>query len=219
MNSISSVMSAIFCRQDKLEILSGEEFNRYCSEKNLHLYKILRGDLCHHNFCYNVGLNTLKDTFHPYGDCEWGGLYFCDHINVFHWLKLGTIIADVTIPDGAQVCLQKFGKYKCDQMIISNLRKIDQSVIKMLVSSGSDIHVANEHALLCALFDADYFRIKWLTEEGSDVNKMDHRELCSALRYLYNKGKQHCAVSKVFETACAEQNEKLRQKEESEKKE
>lgn len=74
-------------------------------------YKVLRQDLTHHGFKYQLGLNVDTVPFNPTGSCQLGGLYFTDKENLHEFLQYGNLIADIRIPKDAKV-YQDPDKYK-----------------------------------------------------------------------------------------------------------
>jgi hypothetical protein len=58
-------------------------------------YKILREDLTHHGFKYQLGLNIDTVPFNPTGECRPGGLYYTDIDHIFRYSKYGSLIAEV----------------------------------------------------------------------------------------------------------------------------
>lgn len=79
-------------------------------------YKVLRGDLIHYKFKYQVGLNIDKVPFNPTGACNPGGLYYTDLDNIHRFLNDGEYVAEVE-PRGqvyADADLIKDDLGKCD---------------------------------------------------------------------------------------------------------
>lgn len=119
-------------------VLSGAEFNARVVPQAGKLYKLLFGNLKHRNFQYRLGLNQLVQPFNPTGRCSAGGLYFT-HLNAIHyWMvarrrdtsmsKLVPFIAEVSIRDTAQVYYESASQFKCDELILLNLRSLDDFV-------------------------------------------------------------------------------------------
>lgn len=85
-------------------------------------YKLLRQDLTHHGFKYQVGLNIDTIPFNPKGSCEPGGLYFTDKENLHEYFVYGTLIADIRIPKDAQVYQDRDEKkWKADKIEILSI--------------------------------------------------------------------------------------------------
>jgi len=95
-------------------------------------YKVMDETMKHYNFQYTIGLNILsREYFNPDGDCQKGGLYFCDIDDILYWLHLhkNGQIYEVRLPDDARVCKQ-FRKYKADRIHISNPMQIHDFIRK-----------------------------------------------------------------------------------------
>src|SRR5271156_4589482 len=86
--------------------------------------KILAENLIHHNFQYKEGLNIDTIPFNPSGECEPGGLYYCEREKAYLYANFGPFIADVEIPDDARIYAEP-DRYKADKIIISNIRRWD----------------------------------------------------------------------------------------------
>jgi hypothetical protein len=91
-------------------------------------YKVLSADFQHYDHTYTLGLNIDKVPFNPKGECQPGGLYFTtfEHIHLYFWF--GTFVAEVTIPDDAQL-YNEGNKSKADKIIISNIVTIREFII------------------------------------------------------------------------------------------
>lgn len=100
-------------------VYSGEKFNDLF--KNIKFCKILRDDQTHFGFKYNEGLNIDTKKFNPKSSCEIGGLYFSTLDDVYIYSLWGPKIADVIIPNDANVYIE-YKKFKADKIILSNIR-------------------------------------------------------------------------------------------------
>ena len=89
--------------------------------------KILNEKMNHHGFQYKEGLNIDTVPFNPKGNCEPGGLYYTDKENIFGFLLFGTLIADVHVPEDAQVYQSKH-KWKADRIVLSNVRPVEEYI-------------------------------------------------------------------------------------------
>lgn len=95
--------------------------------KDVKLFKVLHKDLKHHDYTYKKGLNVLKGTFYPHGECEAGGLYVTDRPEC--WIRFGTLLAPVTLPVDAQVwATPETSKYKVDKLILGKWIEIPDHV-------------------------------------------------------------------------------------------
>lgn len=134
------------------KLLTGTDF------KDIKLYKILANDFKHYNYIYKEGLNELPtdEPFDPSGDCKAGGLYVTDEPE--HWMQMGTLIADVTLPPDAKVWTGSHAKYKVDKLMLSNIRRLVDDA-KLLTDRATavkhDIAVVQENN---RLYKAQYKR-------------------------------------------------------------
>ena len=117
-------------------------------------FKILNISLNHHGFQYKEGLNIDILPFNPHGDCEPGGLYFTDKEHIFEYIDFGTLIADVEVPDDAQV-YKNGTKWKADRIILSNIRHI-----KEFISS-----LSHEELFLIKYKQRDFTIFQFINEE------------------------------------------------------
>lgn len=90
-------------------------------------FKILNEKLNHNRFQYKEGLNIDTVPFNTKEYCGPGGLHFTNKKNIFHYLHLGTLIADVKIPNNAKVYKYETA-WKVDQIILSNIRLVEEFV-------------------------------------------------------------------------------------------
>jgi hypothetical protein len=87
--------------------------------------KILKPNLYHHGFKLKAGLNQDHHQTVYNKDTVPTGLHYTDIQNIECFLHLGSYIADVVIPDDAQVAAYASGRsWKADQIILENIRPI-----------------------------------------------------------------------------------------------
>lgn len=104
--------------------------------KHVQLFKILRADLKHYDHEYKEGLNVLKGTFSPSGDCKPGGLYVTSQPHL--WTEYGDLISPVTLPEDAQVWITPgTDKYKVDKLILGKWAEISEDVYLKAVQCNS----------------------------------------------------------------------------------
>lgn len=59
---------------EKGVVYNGKQFKE---KYGCQMYKIIRKDLTHNNFTYQIGKENIDSVpFYPYGECNGGGLYF-----------------------------------------------------------------------------------------------------------------------------------------------
>lgn len=86
-------------------------------------YRLLSGNMVHHDFQWKEGLNVDTNEF-TYDEICGGGLFFCERKDIHYWISHTTfLIADVTLPDDARV-VHFINKSKADKVILSNIRPI-----------------------------------------------------------------------------------------------
>lgn len=85
--------------------------------------RLLNAAMNHNGFQYVEGLNKDHLQFNPIAECGPGGLYFCEEKDIRHWLSDHTLMADVEIPEDAQVSHMQ-AKSKADKIILKNIRPL-----------------------------------------------------------------------------------------------
>ncbi len=84
-------------------------------------YKILRQDLTHNGFVYQLGLNVDTQPFQPNAHCS-GGLYFSDLEHIVWYLDYGDLVARVAVPPEARWIQEAPGQFKADRIILIDLQ-------------------------------------------------------------------------------------------------
>ncbi len=88
-------------------------------------YKVLRSNMTHNDLKFQFGLNYDIVPFNPKGKCEAGGIYYTTLEFIGKFLRYGGVIAEVIIPDDAQVYADPDGdKWKADKIYIKKLQFI-----------------------------------------------------------------------------------------------
>lgn len=76
---------------------------------------------------FQEGLNIDPIPFNPIGCCLKGGIHFTDRDNISRFFHYGSLIAEITIPDNAQVYQEKpIHHWKADRIIINNVIRIEE---------------------------------------------------------------------------------------------
>lgn len=88
-------------------------------------YKVLRKDMTHRGFRYEMGLNIDTNEFNdnPNFACVKGGLYFTDFPKIINFIDYGEYLAEITIPKDAKVVTFD-GKYRTDKFIINKIKNL-----------------------------------------------------------------------------------------------
>lgn len=114
-------------------------------------YKILKRNMKHYNMQYREGLNIDVNPFNPSPTCN-GGLFFATKDQLYNFVNLGDLIADVEIPKGEKI-VKVNGlitmKYKAHRINLLNIRNIfDESVLDEF---KNEINFVNEIIVKAAL--------------------------------------------------------------------
>ena len=108
-------------------MISGKDFNK--KYHNTNFIKLTNKEGIHNKFEFKEGLNIDFITFNPYGECEPGGIYFCEFDKSGEWINYNNVIGvmyyyyEVIIPDDAQLYEEK-NKFKSDKLILINKQVI-----------------------------------------------------------------------------------------------
>ena len=110
-----------------MNILTGEQFNK--TYKNRKFVKLTNLFENHNGYQFQTGLNIDSIPFNPYGECQSGGIYFCEFGKLPMWLKYGSKLMYyarvVSIPNSARVYREK-NKWKADRLILGERKKIEE---------------------------------------------------------------------------------------------
>ena len=95
-------------------------------------YKVLRKDMTHRGFKYEMGLNIDTNEFNDNleDECVKGGLYFVDFENIYKYIAFGEYLAEIIIPEDAKVVKIESDdsfdiKYRTDKFIIENISPLN----------------------------------------------------------------------------------------------
>ena len=104
-------------------------------------YKVLRKDMTHRGFKYEMGLNIDTNEFNDNieQNCVKGGLYFVDLENIYKHIAFGDYLAEINIPEDAKVVLLN-NKYRTNKFIINNISPLNtlDSISKVISFIKSD---------------------------------------------------------------------------------
>jgi hypothetical protein len=94
-------------------------------------FKVLRKDLCHHKFRYQIGLNVDTVPFDPTGSCKPGGLYFSDLAHIHLFFSRGELVGEIELPTDARVYVEPGDtrKLKADKLILKNIVPIADFIL------------------------------------------------------------------------------------------
>lgn len=104
----------------------------------MNYYKILNEEECHHGLQYQTGLNIDPLPFHPYGDCEPGGIYFASE-DILFFFGYGPWIREVTLTEDTKYYCNPGTpvKWKADRIVLGERRLITPEIIHELVDEGA----------------------------------------------------------------------------------
>ena len=112
---------------DKMTTLTGREFNEKYQDKKF--VKLTNESEKHNGYQFRTGLNVDTLAFNPSGECEPGGIYFCELDKLWMWMDYSDYLMYyarlVSIPDDARV-YEEEDKWKADRMILGERRKIEE---------------------------------------------------------------------------------------------
>jgi|SaaInlStandDraft_4_1057021.scaffolds.fasta_scaffold04655_3 hypothetical protein len=190
---------------------TGKEFTDYYNKSNTKFYKILKEDLVHNRYKFIDGLNIDPIPFNPKGSCSAGGFYFTEYDKIAHWLtytKNLTYIAEITIPDDAQVYIEE-NKFKTDKFIL-NLKDMttikdhkcwyDADFCKLAVQRcGYDLQYVNipqTEALCKFAVKQNGFALKYVNIPQTDaLCKMAVQQDGLALEFVNNQTPELCELA------------------------
>ena len=79
-------------------ILKYKMYNMYFSKTYKLFFKFTNNNETHKGFKYNNGFNFDVNEFIPFGNCNGGGLYFCDIDHLYRFTDFGINIRPILIP-------------------------------------------------------------------------------------------------------------------------
>lgn len=160
--------------------LSGVDFNKIY--KGIKFYRFLNNNLTHYGFKYKIGLNVDVYEFNPDGECQIGGLYFCEESKCYLFCThYGNKVALIEIPDDARVWIEN-DKFKADKLIVTDIIDFvnmpDTFWINIAPNCGIMLQYVKD---LCAL------------TEDTCVSAVKHYGL--ALEYVIKQTEEICALA------------------------
>ena len=179
-------------------LLTGKEFTNHYNKSDTKFYKILKEDLIHNNYQFVNGINIDPIPFNPDGECSKGGFYFTEYNKIACWLEYTddlTYIADVKIPDNAQVYVEE-NKFKADKFILNLNNKIDikdhecwnnAEFCEMAVQQDGCAlkYVINQTEELCKMaVQRDGYALKYVNNQTEDICKLAVQQNGLALQYV-----------------------------------
>jgi len=98
-------------------------------------YKVLRKDMTHNGFKYEMGLNVDTNEFNdnPKESCVKGGLYFVDNEHIAQFICWGEYLAEITIPKESKIIKLGNLKYRTDRFIIEKIIPININTLDAII--------------------------------------------------------------------------------------
>ena len=107
------------------QVFNGKQFNHKYQGQTF--IKLTKQSEIHNRYQFQTGLNIDPIPFNPSGQCQPGGIYFCQINQLSLWLDYSDsrmfYVRSVTIPDDAQVWVET-NKFKTDRMILGERMEI-----------------------------------------------------------------------------------------------
>ena len=131
----------------------------------------------HNGFKYQEGLNIDTIPFDPTGTCRPGGLYYSSE-DIFAFLDYGDYIAEVEIPEDAQVYedpSRSIRKWKADKIILKERKVITERILLDLIEEGASVNVRCNYILQYA-HDYGHNSLIALLEDEYDLFYEDEGE-------------------------------------------
>jgi hypothetical protein len=154
-------------------------------------YKILRGDLTHYGFTYQLGLNVDPVSFNPKGLHAPCGLSYADINNIFTYTNFGSLIAEVE-PVGQ--IHQDYKAWKTDKLVVHNITPLtewfDKQTYEMKLFAVKQCGTAIRHinnpteelkleAVLCHPLSIEY-----IDDPSEEVQLVAVEKNAQALQYI-----------------------------------
>jgi hypothetical protein len=156
--------------------------------------KITNLEEIHHGLQYHDGLVEDTIPFAREGSCIAGGIYFTTPEFICYFLKYGSWIRKVTIPEDAEIVQDPEGdKWRASKVILSPRKSLAElDTWKWLIENGVYICIEDNYELRYASSHGYLEVVKFLIENGANI----HINNDEALRYSAARG--HLEVVKYL---------------------
>jgi hypothetical protein len=179
-------------------VLSGVDFKKTFTGP---FYKFLNNNFTHHIFKYNLGLNIDSEKFNPTGECQKGGLYFCDVDNCYlYYMDYGRYLAQIFIPDDAKIYIEK-NKFKTDRLFINTITHFDDVSIEFWINIIEDDGLAlqfikEQTEEICKLaVQQDGVALQYVKEQSKEICKLAVQQDGDALEYVKEQSEEICKLA------------------------
>ena len=150
-----------------------EFFNKF---PNFSPYKVIKKDMTHHNYKYNLGFNKI-DTFITKNECSAGGFYLTDNTNIYSYLDYGENIAIISLPNTSLIYLE-------DKKI-----KVSELVIEKIISKHEYFSNLNDKFQLEAVKQRGY-SIQYINNPDKKVQLESVKQYGYSIQYINNPDKE-----------------------------
>ncbi len=155
--------------------MTGREF----IEQNVHqrLYKLTSETLEHNGHVFHRGRNVDTAPWQT-GGCSPGGFYFTNNDELYQWIDYADVtmkyVWDVEIPGRARVYINEAGCAKTDQIILENIRLIED------LEEWRDL----EFQRAALRYNGEF--IRYIRNPSQELKEIAIGERLSALQYIPN---------------------------------
>ena len=179
------------------QLLTGTIFNQQYTDKK---FVKLTNQLENHNqYQFQTGLNIDSLPFNPHGQCQPGGIYFCQLEDLHLWLNYANLemfyVRFVTIPDDALVWTEVgersspitpflselfSKKFKTNCLILGNRMEI------------GDLEIWKDPAYCLTAVKYDGFSLRYIKQQTKEINLAAVEQDGYALQYVRNQTEEIC---------------------------
>ena len=155
------------------QIFNGKTFNeKYLDQILVKLTNQLEN---HNGYQFQTGLNIDSITFKPKGECQPGGIYFCQLKHLPLWVNYSNkqmfYVRFVTIPDDALVWIER-DKFKADRLILVERLEI------------GDLEVWKDPAYCLTAVKNNNYAFKYVKEQTEEINLAAVKKDGRVLKYV-----------------------------------
>jgi hypothetical protein len=174
--------------------ISGLTFNKLANGRKF--FKLINEQMKHHGLKYEPNkLHTDPIYFTPFGECNPGGIYFCDESIMYRWYKYNDYLmyyyAEVKIPDDAKVYIE-YHKVKTDKLYLGEFNKYwdnENIVSKIVDMDGLLLRYINKqtHDICMIAVKNNGMALKFVKHQSHDICLAAVKDDGHALKYVINK--------------------------------
>jgi hypothetical protein len=187
--------------------LTGKEFNVLA--KGRIFYKTINEEKKHNGLEFKPNqLHHDTKKFNPQGECQVGGIYFCEENDIHRWcvygrnLKNKTIAhyyAKVVVPDKARVYIEQ-NKVKADVIYLEEFKSLwddEKMVLNVLNRNGYLLeHVQNQNDRICEIaVHQDVGALQYVKDQKYNLCMWAVRENYGALQFVRIQTDNMCEIA------------------------